>query len=1133
MHTTTTTLDVLYVTTEAADGTAVADQLGFDKDSLRLSVAASVDDAAERLESGQFDCLLCADEDGECLGLVRMFHGEFPSLPVVVFAAEATPGYVNELLRAGAADVVQSALESTPPSLVLSRLRNVVGTPAVQTVRQEMLERYETILNAAGDAIYQLDPEGNVVAVNDATVELTGYRRSELIGEHVSLLMDEDDIETGTELLRDQLREDGTRVDTLEMDLHTRDGRTVPCETRIATVTVEGELAGSVGVVRDVSERNRIRSELEAERDMFAEGPVVVFRWRNESDWPVEYVTDNVEGLFGYTRDQFESGEVSYADVVHETDLDRIAEEVESNSDGTTERFEHEPYRIVTADGEVRWVKDTTKIIQDDGEITHYLGYVVDITERKAHEEQIADQRDALERLDRINGIIRDIDQALVRATTRGEIEQAVCERLTEAGRYGFALALRLRGDDTFVPHAWTEDSEAFVEETFPIDASDPETSPGRRALEREEVEVFRSLQDDQDAPSWHSDARAAGVESLAAIPITYEGTEYGVIAVYADEAVRFTERELEVLGELGETIGYAIAAVERREREEMLTRLYEATQDLLGAETEQAVCDVVVDAAADVLGLPGVGIFLFDDEENVLEPAAATEPLLEYYGEPTTFGPGHEDSITWQTYVTGETRTFADVRTADQVSNPDTDARSVIVVPLGDHGVFVASSPDPGSLDDRIQQLVGLLAATTEAALDRVAGRADIRERDRVLADRTARLELIEQVLEALRDVESLLIGAGTRDEIERQLCERLTEMSPYDFAWIGTVPPDSDTVEPRTWTGSEDGYLDEVSFDVGGAEPAARTAETGKITVVSNVADHLREAAWARTAIDHDFQSVAAVPLVYGETTYGVLVVYATAANGFREPVSSVLGEMGELAAYSINNVETRRGILAERVTELELRIHEPKTFLNAVARVTGESVSYREILPEERGTARVLFALSDPPVEDVLALEEEFVAVDSLTHVTAGDEHLFRATVGGETVAATLLQCGGLPRDVVADADETNVAVHIPQELDVRVFLERVRESYPDTELVSRRDVERQSRVRSDVREALEEKLTDRQREVLITAYNSGFFESPRETTGAELATLLGISQPTLTHHLREAQRRLFEVLYEGST
>jgi len=56
-----------------------------------------------------------------------------------------------------------------------------------------------------------------------------------------------------------------------------------------------------------------------------------------------------------------------------------------------------------------------------------------------------------------------------------------------------------------------------------------------------------------------------------------------------------------------------------------------------------------------------------------------------------------------------------------------------------------------------------------------------------------------------------------------------------------------------------------------------------------------------------------------------------------------------------------------------------------------------------------------------------------------------------------------------------------------------------------------------------------LTDRQREVVQTAYYSGFFESPRENTGEEVATMLDISPPAFYEHVRAVQRKLFAALF----
>lgn len=61
----------------------------------------------------------------------------------------------------------------------------------------------------------------------------------------------------------------------------------------------------------------------------------------------------------------------------------------------------------------------------------------------------------------------------------------------------------------------------------------------------------------------------------------------------------------------------------------------------------------------------------------------------------------------------------------------------------------------------------------------------------------------------------------------------------------------------------------------------------------------------------------------------------------------------------------------------------------------------------------------------------------------------------------------------------------------------------------------------------------KLTDRQQEVLRTAYREGYFERPRDANATELAEELGISQSTFAEHLTAAQRKLFaDVLEEGS-
>lgn len=122
----------------------------------------------------------------------------------------------------------------------------------------------------------------------------------------------------------------------------------------------------------------------------FSQGPAMVFRWRNEQHWPVEFVTPNVALLLGYTEAEFCAGHVQYDAIIHPDDRQRVADEVAHFSAAGARQFRHEDYRIVARDGTQRWVEDHTQIVRDAaGCISHYQGYVLDVSVRKKAEQTL------------------------------------------------------------------------------------------------------------------------------------------------------------------------------------------------------------------------------------------------------------------------------------------------------------------------------------------------------------------------------------------------------------------------------------------------------------------------------------------------------------------------------------------------------------------------------------------------------------------------------------------------------------------------------------------------------------------------------------------------------------------------
>lgn len=138
-----------------------------------------------------------------------------------------------------------------------------------------------------------------------------------------------------------------------------------------------------------------VKEELEEAYNIINKSPAVVFLWKNAEGWPVEYVSENVKEVFGYTAKEFMTGKVPYASVVHPDDLERVGGEVSAYSKERGRNEFSQEYRIINKDGKTKWTDDRTWIRRNKkGEITHYQGIVLDSTKRKRAEEKLKESEE-------------------------------------------------------------------------------------------------------------------------------------------------------------------------------------------------------------------------------------------------------------------------------------------------------------------------------------------------------------------------------------------------------------------------------------------------------------------------------------------------------------------------------------------------------------------------------------------------------------------------------------------------------------------------------------------------------------------------------------------------------------------
>lgn len=577
--------------------------------------------------------------------------------------------------------------------------------------------------------------------------------------------------------------------------------------------------------------------------------------------------------------------------------------------------------------------------------------------------------------------------------------------------------------------------------------------------------------------------------------------------------------------------VGVARDITDRQQYEQTLTALHESSRILLEAESREEIATVAVETAVDVLGLDATAIYLFDSDEHTLEPMAYTDYVGELFGDPPSSFSSGDERITWRTFLEGETTRHDDVHD-EYVDDPDVPLQSGLWIPLGDYGVLATLSTEYAAFDEDMERLADLLAATTETALNRLEREVTLRERERELEERNERLTQLDQINAIIRDIDQALVGASTREDIETAVCERLTDQDGLGFAWIGEADSTTEQVVSRTWAGDQRGYLDAVELGIGGTEPTCRTERSREATVIHNVSDGLREESWRKEALARDFQSVVSVPIGTSEIEYGTLTVYSSESAQVAA-FADVLRELGETIGNAIDAAETKRTMHTDTGIGIDLRVKDDDPFA-LLARRAGCTVEFEGLITQEASEPRVCISTRGATVEDILEAAGALSSIDEIVLLSKKDdsaEGLFEVSTHEPTLATAIAEFGASPKSITTDGDGSEATVVLSKSVPVREFVERLRSRYPDTELLARRDEEHTQQTPRLFRASVEEELTDRQQEVLQTAYLSGYFEWPRDSTGEELAEALGISQPTVNRHLRTAERKVYTLLFDG--
>ncbi|GAB3020647.1 bacterio-opsin activator domain-containing protein [Natronobiforma cellulositropha] len=572
------------------------------------------------------------------------------------------------------------------------------------------------------------------------------------------------------------------------------------------------------------------------------------------------------------------------------------------------------------------------------------------------------------------------------------------------------------------------------------------------------------------------------------------------------------------------------------RRYERTLAALHETTRDLMRASTKEEIYTAAVETAGEVLESPIVAIYAFDPADGALTHAASTASSSELLDPEVRFERG--EGLVWEVFSEGEAAYYEDTRRAANVHNPETLSRSELIVPLGTHGVFVAGAEVVDGFDETMTELMHILAANTEAALDRAEREQLLREHDRTLTQQNEELTRLNHTNEIVRKINRAVAQASTRQEIESAVCERLAETDRYLFAWIATTETsraNGTEPTPSDWAGIDPTYIDSVREDGPDAPEAVlirRTVDERTAQLVPNVLDDHGWKSRRKEALTFGFQTVLSVPLVDNEHSYGALVVHAPPADAFTAGERAVLTELGETIGHAIHSVERTRSLLTDNRLELELACRDSRLLLNRLSKHVDAELTLEGAIDREDGSVVFFVSVADPPVETLCALADRWASVETISVVSEGEETTLFEITGCPTAFVDVLRENDAQlRSATAANGSATLVLDVPQRVNARSVIEAIRDEYPETDLHAKRETTTQSARRLDAQ--LRERVTGRQYEALQAAHYSGFFDWPRESTGEDLAAALDVSPPTYHYHLRAAERKLVSMVFDSDS
>ena len=458
------------------------------------------------------------------------------------------------------------------------------------------------------------------------------------------------------------------------------------------------------------------------------------------------------------------------------------------------------------------WAEDE-EIVALMARIAENVSFALDNFERAGEKTRADAQK---ERLGRMLAALSATNEAIVRATSRTELFELVCEAAAKGGRFNSTSIILARpdSDDTDMVAVAGPTAANMRRVKVSINADHPE---GRglcgNAFRARQARIANDLRADTRGSAFHQFIHSDGAMSGAAFPLMVSGRAVGVMFFISSERNTFTPEFAELLQRLTDNVSFAIGAFDRADekvraesQKERLTRMFAAlsatNEAIMRAKSREELFDLVCEAAANGGRFTSTTIALADSGSDLLRIVAAAGPAAETtrhvrlsVDEARPEGRGLSGTAfrTRRPCITNDYMIDQRVAAFQAVAGTY-GAQSGAAYPLlvrGEPvGVMIYMSRDKDTFTPEFSELLQRLADNVSFALESF-DRADDKARTEIQKERLTRM------LAALSSTNEAIIRATSRAELFELVCEAAAKGGKFTSTSIMLMKPDDDFLD------------------------------------------------------------------------------------------------------------------------------------------------------------------------------------------------------------------------------------------------------------------------------------------------------------------------------------------------